>query len=189
MSRKLPFNAHLDRRKNKFFTNKDLASLKTRIAKVYHDVLKGKIGNLEDCQGFVLISLLTNPKQRIGQAIIDYARYEVGIRDQKNSNTNELRAEMKKNFYFAKTFDPLTDENAMTPDFNQNILVEQIGQAIGDPYLRGVFFLRFKWGFQLDEIAEVFGVTESLISRNLVSIVTKLISKKTFFDSEQLAAN
>ena len=145
-----------------------------------YTILKNK-ALAEDVASHVILSWIeyekkhgTHPTQTVSQAVIDAIRTQFG-----NANRNIKRSDFKKDTMGLKK--PIIDVVELQLKENASMYSQIF------PYLpanvktfdRAIFILYFKWGFELKEIGEMFGLSESRISQMLTKLCKRV--KKEYF--------
>ncbi len=146
----------------------ELHLLKAEISGIYFLKTKGKIGNVDDCVGFVLKSRIISPRQPTHFAVVDYIRAETDLRHSEDPHKNA-----KYNLYFADRYDSnlcnRTSHNAVERDIILNQSLAGLSETD-----RATIILYLKWGLTLSEIAHVFGLTESGVSFRISKACLKI---------------
>lgn len=102
---------------------------------------------------------MTNPRQTIDQAVIDYARTQVRLPRATGKNKNRIkdRIKAKAKFYFATEFDPKIHTRIDPTDPDHQYAMKEVVASLTDTIDRACFVLYWKWGLTFDEIAEALG--------------------------------
>lgn len=111
--------------------------------------------------------------QTVDQAVVDYLRERIG-----DSRLDSYKA--KTDFYFAETFEERKDKREVT-----NIIIKS---ALIRKYLkdrdRAMMILKYEWGMNHEELADIFGISSSRVSQAMKGIRHTLAMKMASEKSE-----
>ncbi len=136
---------------------RDLLKLKLAVKSVYISITNKS--DYEDCYQQILLKMLEgqHEKASVRQAVIDYLRSNVY-----NPRTDPT-GEVKK-FVEAKSFEQGNFDDEIPAAHKCELDFSRYVARLSNPQDRAAIVLRHKWGFSLEEIAEVLNLSPSYIS-------------------------
>ena len=141
-------------------TKEKYARLRSKIVRSYRRKTGCKIGNVDDCVGFVFKSWVTCPNKLVDHAVVDYVRTELGV----YQNID------RHNIYFAGVFNPDIHGGS---DSSNPTLLEKCLKTFED-WDRACFILYHKWGFTLLDISDVFGIGEAGVCKKMQKLALRI---------------